>query len=107
MDKAFLVTTTENVGDYDYQIVGPVFGIIVMSRNALADAGANLKSKFGGELKCYTKLGYRSRQEAIKRMVINAQSMSADAVVMMRFDSNLDENGNESVVAYGTAVKMQ
>lgn len=48
----------------------------------------------------------RSRKRAIERLTQEAEKLNADAVVMMRFDSSLDDAGMQSVVAYGTAVKF-
>lgn len=101
-----LVTTTENIPGQKYEIIGEVFGATTQSRDAISDFGAGIKSFFGGEIKAYTKMTDRSRNHAIDRLKKNAEKLNADAVVMMRFDSSLDDQGMQSVVAYGTAVKF-
>lgn len=100
-----LITTTEKIPGHQYEIIGEVFGATTQSRNAVSDFGAGLKSFFGGEIKAYTKMIDRSRNHAIQRLTDEASKFGADAVVMMRFDSSLDDTGMQSVVAYGTAVK--
>lgn len=101
-----LVTTTENIPGQSYEIIGEVFGATTQSRDAISDFGAGIKSFFGGEIKAYTKMIDRSREHAIARLKKNAEKLNADAVVMTRFDSSLDDQGMQSVVAYGTAVKF-
>lgn len=101
-----LVTTTERIPGHNYEIIGEVFGATTQSRNAVSDFGADLKNFFGGEIKGYTKMINRSRNRAIERLTQEAEKLNADAVVMMRFDSSLDDAGMQSVVAYGTAVKF-
>ncbi|MBN7275969.1 heavy metal-binding domain-containing protein [Lactobacillus acetotolerans] len=100
-----LVTTTEHIPNQNYEIIGDVYGVITQSRNAISDAGANFKSFVGGEIKGYTKMLRRSRDEAINRMKKEVEKMDADAVVMMRFDNGSIGKDMQSVVAYGTAVK--
>jgi uncharacterized protein YbjQ (UPF0145 family) len=68
---------------------------------------AGLRSLGGGEIKEYTSLVEDTRRHAIDRLVMNAQLMEADAVVMMRFDSGEIGQTMSEVVAYGTAVKLE
>lgn len=102
-----LVTTTQDIPGQEYEIIGEVFGVTTQSRNAISDAGASIKSMFGGEIKGYTKMLETSRLEAVNRLKENAQKMGADAVVEMRFDSASIMQDMQSVVAYGTAVKFK
>ena len=101
-----LVTTTENIPGKRYEALGEVFGITTQSRNVFSNLGANLKNIVGGEIKTYTKMLHDSRDEAIERMREAAEEKGADAVVMMRFDSGAIAGDMQSVVAYGTAVKL-
>jgi uncharacterized protein YbjQ (UPF0145 family) len=86
--------------------IGEVFGLVVRSRGAFPQIGANLKSVFGGELHTMTNLLRDTRQQAIGRMVEEAEERGGDAVVAMRFDitSMGDGAGWTEVCAYGTAV---
>ena len=101
MTDQLLVTTTENIPNQKYEIIGEVFGVTTQSKNAIRDFGAGLKSIVGGEIKAYTSMLTESRDQAI-----NAADLGADAVVMMRFDSGSIAGDMQSVVAYGTAVKF-
>jgi uncharacterized protein YbjQ (UPF0145 family) len=79
----------------------------VRSRNIGSQLGAGLKSIMGGELKGMTKALSDSRLQVIERMVEEAQSKGADAIVAMRFDtSEMGSNWTE-ICAYGTAVRAR
>ncbi|HEY7806428.1 MAG TPA: heavy metal-binding domain-containing protein [Croceibacterium sp.] len=102
-----IVATTENiVGHRITETVGQVFGVVVRSRGLGGNVMAGLRSIAGGEIKEYTQLVEDTRRHAIDRLVMNAQLMEADAVVMMRFDSGEIGQTMNEVVAYGTAVKL-
>ena len=81
-------------------------GITTQSKNAIRDFGAGLKSIVGGEIKAYNSMLTESRDQSIARLRQNAAEMGADAVVMMRFDLGSIAGDMQSVVAYGTAVKV-
>jgi len=102
-----IVATTENiVGHRVTETLGQVFGVVVRSRGIGGNVMAQLRSIGGGEIKEYTSLVEDTRRHAIDRLVMNAQLMEADAVVMMRFDSGEIGQTMSEVVAYGTAVKL-
>jgi uncharacterized protein YbjQ (UPF0145 family) len=67
---------------------------------------ASLKNIFGGELKGYTELLQESREESIKRMTEQAQSIGADAVLNIRFSTSSITQGASELFIYGTAVKL-
>jgi uncharacterized protein YbjQ (UPF0145 family) len=103
-----LISTTNDLPGYDVtEVLGEVFGLTVRSRNIGSQIGAGLKALAGGELKGMTKNLVASRQEVIERMVTEAQSKGADAVLAMRFDTS-EMGGNwTEICAYGTAVKVR
>tara|TARA_R110000787_G_scaffold203648_2_gene314098 strand:+ start:402 stop:611 length:210 start_codon:yes stop_codon:yes gene_type:complete len=68
---------------------------------------AGLKNIVGGELKGYTELLQDSRTEATDRMIQQAQSMGANAVVNVRFATSSISQGAAELFAYGTAVKVE
>jgi uncharacterized protein YbjQ (UPF0145 family) len=68
---------------------------------------AGLKNIFGGELKGYTELLQESREEAISRMVEQAQAVGANAVLNVRFSTSTIAQGAAELFAYGTAVIME
>ena len=65
-----------------------------------------LKTMVGGELKGYTEMMNEAREIATSRMIQEAQSMGADAIVNVRFATSAIMQGAAEVMAYGTAVKF-
>ena len=102
-----LISTMNDVPGYEVtEVIGEVFGLTVRARNVGAQIGAGLKSILGGELKGMTKQLIQSREEAISRLVEEAESKGANCVLAMRFDvSDLGGNWSE-ICAYGTAIKI-
>ena len=84
--------------------LGLVQGSTVRSKHAGKDIMAGLKNFVGGELKGYTELLIEARDEAIGRMVAQAQSVGANAVLNVRFSTSNITSGAAEVMAYGTAV---
>jgi len=86
---------------------GLVQGSTVRAKHAGRDLLAGLKNIVGGELKGYTELLEESRKEATDRMIAQARSMGANAVVNIRFATSNIASGAAEVFAYGTAVQLQ
>jgi uncharacterized protein YbjQ (UPF0145 family) len=103
-----LITTANDLPGYEIvETLGEVFGLTVRSRNIGSQIGAGFKSLVGGELKGMTKALVDSRLQVIERMVEEAESKGADAIVAMRFDTS-EMGGNwTEICAYGTAVRAR
>ena len=101
-----LIVTTETITGKTLQPLGMVSGSMVQSKNAFKDIGAGFKSMVGGELVSYTKMMQEARDIAVNRMIQQAQSMGADAVVGVRFSSSSVMQGAAEIMAFGTAVKF-
>ncbi|QLG47058.1 YbjQ family protein [Costertonia aggregata] len=100
--------TTENIANREIsETLGTVRGSTVRARNIGRDIFAGLKNIVGGEISEYTKLLAQSREQAIKRMLDDAQSIGADAVVNVRFNTSQVMQGAAEMLAYGTAVKLK
>jgi uncharacterized protein YbjQ (UPF0145 family) len=106
-EGTMLVVTTNDLPGYRIEeVFGEVFGLTVRSRNAVSQLGSGLKSMFGGELRGMTKALSASRNEVMERMIAEASSRGANAIVAMRFDtSEMGEVWTE-ICAYGTAVRV-
>ncbi|MER5728142.1 YbjQ family protein [Streptomyces sp. NPDC002138] len=103
--SAVLVVTTNDVPGYQVQrVIGEVFGLTVRSRHLGSQIGAGLKSMIGGELKGLTKTLVQTRNQAMERLIEQAQARGANAVLMMRFDVTDAADVGTEVCAYGTAV---
>ena len=103
-----LIATTNDVPGHDVEeVLGEVFGLTVRSRNLGSQIGAGLKSIIGGELGGMTKMLAQGRQEAIQRLVAEAESKGADAILAMRFDTSELGSTWTEICAYGTAVRLR
>ena len=60
----------------------------------------------GGELGGYSSLMAGAREQALDRMVADAEKLGADAVIAMRVQTSAIARGASEIVAYGTAVKL-
>lgn len=103
-----IVTTTETVAEKEIvETLGVVKGSTVRARNIGRDIGAGLKSVVGGEVKTYTEMTMAARDEAYNRMVNEAISLGADAIVGVRFTTSMVMTGASEMLAFGTAVKLK
>ncbi len=108
MDEDFIVLTTYDMGDKEIEEhIGLVQGSTVRSRNIGADVFASLKNVIGGELVGYSKLLQTSREQAYARMIEDAKSRGADAIIGFRFQTSTVAAGAAEILAYGTAVKIK
>lgn len=87
--------------------LGLVQGSSVRAKHVGRDMMAGLKNLVGGELKGYTELLRESRDEAINRMVKEARSIGANAVLNIRLGTSSITAGAAEVMAYGTAVILE
>src|SRR5690242_3073031 len=89
------------------EVLGEVMGLTVRSRNLGSQLGAGLKSVLGGELRGMTKALVQSRQEVVQRMVEEAETKGANAVIAMRFDTSEMGGMWTEICAYGTAARLR
>ena len=102
-----IVTTIETIPGMKIKAhCGLVSGSTVRAKNAILDIGAGLKNTVGGELKSYTTLLTEAREEAVNRMIAQAQKLHANAIVNVRFATSAVTAGAAEVYAYGTAVEV-
>jgi uncharacterized protein YbjQ (UPF0145 family) len=103
-----IISNTESIpGRRIVEFYGVVTGNTVRAKHVGREIMAGLKNIVGGELKGYTELLQDSRKEATDRMVEQAQSMGANAVVNIRFATSSISQGAAELFAYGTAVKVE
>ncbi|MCR4635902.1 YbjQ family protein [Butyrivibrio fibrisolvens] len=100
------LVSIETIPGQNFEVLGVVKGTIVQSKNFGKDFMAGMKTLVGGEIKGYTDMLVEARQIATKRMVDEAQSLGADAIVGVRYTSSSVMQGAAEVMAYGTAVKF-
>ncbi len=90
----------------EIEALGLVKGTVVQTKNVGRDFMAGMKTLVGGEIVGYTEMLTEARQIATKRMVDEAESLGADAIIGVRYSSSQVMQGAAEVVAYGTAVKF-
>lgn len=102
-----IVTMSETVPGRDVAaIIGTVKGNTVRTRFFGRDIMAALRNLVGGEVPEYTKLMAEAREQALDRMIADADQKGADAVINMRVTTSMIMGGSAELLAYGTAVRL-
>jgi len=103
-----IVTTTDKIeGKQIVKTLGLVRGSTIRARHIGHDVMAGLRNIVGGEITDYTKMLAQSREQAIQRMVQEAEGMGANAIVGTRFVTSMVMSGASELLAYGTAVVIE
>ena len=87
--------------------LGLARGNTIRARHVGKDIMAGLKNIVGGEISDYTKMMAESREQAIDRMVAEAESKGANAIVGMKFATSMIMQSASEILAYGTAVVVE
>jgi len=101
------VTTETIEGREIVEVLGLVRGNTIRARNVGRDIMAGLRNIVGGEIKDYTRMLSQARDQALERMIRDAESKGADAIVGMRFTTSQTMAGAAEILAYGTAVCLR
>jgi uncharacterized protein YbjQ (UPF0145 family) len=103
-----LLSNLEQVAGYRIvRHLGLVSGNTIRAKHVGRDIMAGLKNIVGGEIRSYTTLLSEARNEAIQRMVAEAERLGANAVVNVRLSTSAVMAGAAELFAYGTAVVME
>lgn len=102
-----VTTNLEIAGKRIVRTIGLVKGNTIRARHLGRDIAAVLRNIVGGEVKEYTKLIAEAREQAIDRMVDDAKTKGANAVIMARFSTSQIMQGAAELLAYGTAVVVE
>ena len=103
-----LITNIEYIPNREItEHFGVVSGSTVRAKHVGRDIMAGLKNVFGGELQGYTELLIESREEAIERMIAQAESLGANAIINVRFSTSSVAAGAAELYVYGTAVRIR
>jgi uncharacterized protein YbjQ (UPF0145 family) len=101
-----LATADTIAGKRIVRTLGLVRGNTIRSRHLGRDILAALRNIVGGEIGEYTKLLAEAREQALDRMVEEAESLGADAVVTVRFQTTEVMKAAAELLVYGTAVEL-
>ena len=103
-----ILSTTESIPNKEIkEILGIARGSTVRTRNIGRDLIAVLKNVVGGEIEEYTKLQAYAREQAMERMITDANKIGADAILNIRFTTSVITQGASEILAYGTAVSLK
>ena len=103
-----IIVTTEVIpGKNIKKSLGMVRGNTIRARHIGRDFSAALKNIVGGEIRDYTKMMAESREQALDRMVAEAESLGANAIVGLRFATSMIMQSASEILAYGTAVVIE
>ena len=102
-----LATSSEIEGKKIACTIGLVKGSTIRARHMGRDIMAGLRGIVGGEITEYTKMMAEAREQAMQRMIEDAESQGANAVVGMRFGTSMVMQNAAEVLAYGTGVVLE
>lgn len=103
-----IVTTTDDIpGRKILKTLGLVRGNTIRCRHIGHDIMAQLRNIVGGEVSDYTKMIAEAREQSLDRLIAEAESMGANAVVSVRFSTSTIMSGAAELLAYGTAVVIE
>lgn len=103
-----IVVNTETIPGREIgEVLGLVRGNTIRAKHLGKDIMAGLRNIVGGELTEYTEMISEAREEALNRMVEEAQKLKADAVVNVRFTTSQVATGAAEILVYGTAVSLK
>ena len=103
-----LLSTTDTIaGKKIIRQLGLAKGNTIRARHIGRDIMAIIRHIIGGEITDYTKMMAESREQAIDRMIEDAQKLGANAIVHMSFSTQMVMGGASEILAYGTAVVVE
>lgn len=102
-----VVSTHQIAGKRIVKVLGLVRGNTIRARHIGRDVIAGLRNLVGGEIHEYTKLMAESREQALDRMVEEARSLGANAIVGVGFTTSLLTMGAAELLTFGTAVVVE
>ena len=102
-----ILTTSDQIpGQQIKETLGLVKGNTIRAKHIGKDILAGLRGIVGGEIKEYVEALNDAREEAIKRMIKDAEEIGAEAIVAVRFTTSQVMAGAAELLVYGTAVKL-
>ena len=106
--KPIMVTTSPQIaGKKVVRTIGLVRGNTIRARHLGRDIMAGLRNLVGGEVTEYGKLLAESREQALDRMLAQADELGANAVIGLQFQTSVVMEGAAEMMAFGTAVVVE
>ena len=107
MNRMIIVTTPGVSGKRIARTLGLARGNTIRARHIGKDIMAGLRHLIGGEIHEYDKLLAESREQALDRLIAEAEQLGANAVVGVRITTSVVMGGAAEMLAYGTAVVLE
>lgn len=105
--KLIVVTSPTIPGKKIVRVLGLVRGNTIRARHVGKDIMAGLRNIVGGEVTEYAKLLAESREQALDRMMVEAEGLGANAIISVAFSTSVIMGGAAEMMAYGTAVVVE
>lgn len=102
-----LTPSPEVAGHRTVRSLGLVRGNTIRARHLGKDITAGLRNLVGGEIREYTKMMAESREQAIDRMIEEAETMGANAIISVRFTTSYIMGSAAEILVYGDAVVIE
>jgi uncharacterized protein YbjQ (UPF0145 family) len=102
-----LVNTDSIPGKKIKKNLGLVKGNTIRARHFGRDIMAGFRNFVGGEITDYTKMMAEAREQALDRMIEDAEGLGANAIVNIRFSTSYVMQSAAEILVYGTAVVME
>ena len=103
-----ILTTTDSFPEKKIKkVLGIAKGNTIRARNIGKDILAFFKNLIGGEIEEYTKLIAQAREQAMDRMIADAEKQGANAIINIRFTTSYVMANASEILAYGTAVVLE
>ena len=102
-----IITSDQVEGKKIVKTIGMVKGNTIRARHIGRDIMAGLRGVVGGEISEYTKMMAEAREQAIQRMVEDAEKQGANAIIGMRFTTSMVMTSASEILAYGTGVMLE
>ena len=106
-NNIIVVTTPDIPGKNVIRTLGLVRGNTIRARHIGKDIMAGLRNLVGGEVTEYAKLLSESREQALDRMVDQAEELGANGIIGLEFQTSVIMGGAAEMMAYGTAVVVE
>jgi len=102
-----ILVNTDFISGKELETLRLVRGSTIRSNHMGKDIMAGFKTMVGGELTSYLEMLNEARAIATKRMVDDAETLSADAIINIRYATSSITQGAAEVLVYGTAVRFK
>lgn len=107
MNRMIVVTSPDIAGKRIVRTLGLVRGNTIRARHLGKDILAVFRNMVGGEIHEYAKLLAEAREQALDRMVDEAEQLGGNAIISVRFATSVVMGGAAEMLAFGTAVVVE